>query len=238
MKSPVTSLDPVSRSVRSVSDHEYRRRVLASLAVVLGLGIALVRWWPAPTSSFPDGLFRERGPERIQINEVQPTTQSRERTPPPPAPVPPVVVPNDVVIENEIEFGEGTLTIEDPGDDERLQEGDSKTATAARPPDTDARLFRAVQPNYPSAAREQSVRARVRVAVQVSKTGRVETAAVLKRWRLSEGGRPRPVSRLKHGLEEAALAAARRSRFRPARHDGRPVASQTTITFEFGPSEN
>lgn len=222
----------------SVSDHEYRRRFLGALALVLALGIALVRWWPASAPSSPEGPFRERGPERIQVNEIQPTTQSRERTPPPPAPVPPVVVPNDVVIEEEIEFGEGTLAIEDPSDDERLQEGNSKVTTAARRPDTNARLFRAVQPDYPSSARERSVQARVRVSVQVSKTGRVKAAAVLKRWRLLDGGRARRVAHLEYGLEEAALVAARRSRFRPAQHNGMPVASQTTITFEFGTSEN
>ena len=148
------------------------------------------------------------------------------------------MVPNDVVIEGEIEFGEGTLAIEDPGDDERLRRGNSETTTAARRPDTNARLFRAVQPDYPSSARKDEVRARVRVAVQVTKTGRVKTATVLKRWRLSKGGRAHPVARLEHGLEEAALGAARRSRFRPAQHNGTPVASQTTVTYEFGTSEN
>ncbi|MFB6286229.1 MAG: energy transducer TonB [Candidatus Bipolaricaulia bacterium] len=228
----------MSHSAPSVSDHEYRRRFLAAVALVLGLGIALVRWWPAPPPSSPDGPFRERGPERIQVNRIQPTAQSRERTPAPPAPVPPVVVPNDVVIEEKIEFGEGTLALETPGDDQQLQQGNSKRTTAARRPDTEARLFRAVQPDYPSAAREQSIRARVRVSVQVSKTGRVERATILKRWRLRDDGRARPVAHLAHGLEQAALSAARRSRFRPAQHNGTPVASQTTLTFEFGPSEN
>lgn len=226
----------MSRSISPRSDATYRRRLLASAVVVLGLGIALVHLWPVLPPSAPDFPFRERGPERIEINEIQPTTQSRERTPPPPAPVPPVVVPNDVVIEENIEFGDGTLTIEDPGDDERLQEGNSTVTTATRRPDTNARLFRAVQPDYPSAARKRSVRARVRVAVQVSKTGRVEEAIVLKRWRLSDGGGALPVARLEYGLEEAALVAARQSRFRPAQHNGSPVASQTTLTFEFGTS--
>jgi hypothetical protein len=65
----------------------------------------------------------------------------------------------------------------------------------------------------------------------------VTTATVLKRWRLSDGGQARPVAQLDYGLEEAALVAARRSRFRPAQQNGRPVASQTTLTFEFGTSE-
>ena len=219
------------------SNRTYRSRLLASLAVVLGLGIILVRWWPAPTPSAPEGPFGERGAERIQVNEVQPTAQSRKKTPPPPAPVPPEVVPNEVVIEEEIEFEDGTLALEDPGDDEELQEGVDEATAAARRPDTNARLFRAVQPDYPSAARDESVRARVRVSVQVAKTGEVEEATILKRWRLSKEGRARPVSHLDHGLEEAALGAARRSRFRPAENNGTPVASQTTLTFEFGTAE-
>lgn len=231
-------LDTVRHVVSSQSDYTYRRRFLVSLVVVLGLSIALVRWWPAPTPSSPEGPFGERTPDRIQVTEIQPTTQSREQTPPPPAPVPPEVVPNDVVIEEEIEFGEGTIAVEEFGEDEQFQEGPTESPAALRRPDTNARLFRAVQPDYPSAAREQSVRARVRVAVQVSKTGEVEEATVLKRWRLLGGGQIRPVAHLDHGLEEAALVAARRSRFRPAQKNGSPVASRTTLTFEFGTADN
>jgi len=229
-----------SVSVSSALAHlnrTYRSRLLTSVAVVLGLSIALVHWWPAPTPTTPEGPFGERGPERIEVNEVQPTAQSRQKTPPPPAPVPPKVVPNDVVIEEEIEFEDGTLALEDPGDDEELQEGVRDATAATRRPDANARLFRAVQPQYPSAARDASIRARVRVSVKVSKSGTVEEATILKRWRLSESGQARPVPRLNHGLEEAALVAARRSRFRPAENNGTPVASQTTLTFEFGPSE-
>ena len=225
------------RSPASTPDHAYRQRLLGALALVLALGVALVRWWPASSPQAPDGPFGERGPDRIQINEVQPTAQAREQTPPPPAPVPPKVVPNNVVIEDKIEFGTSALAVESPEDDDQLREGTTDTPSAARTPDTNARLFRAVQPDYPTAAREESVQARVRVAVQVSETGRVTEATVLKRWRLADEGRTHIVARLNHGLEEAALVAARRSRFRPAQQNGQPVASQTTLTFEFGTSE-
>lgn len=227
----------MSRSTLSTSEEAYRNRFLGALAAVLALGIALVRWWPAAPPSAPDGPFSERSPDRIQISEVQPTTQAREQTPPPPAPVPPKVVPNNVVIENDPEFGTTALTVENPEDDDRLQEGTTEMPTATRTPDTNARLFRAVQPEYPAAAREESVEARVRVAVQVSETGRVTEATVLKRWRLANGQQALPVAQLEYGLEEAALVAARRSRFRPAQENGKPVASQTTLTFEFGTSE-
>lgn len=226
------------RSRASRSDDRYRRRFLTSLAAVLCLGIAVVQWWPIPDSPSTEGPFRDAGPDRIQVKDIQPTTQTQELTPPPPAPVPPVVVPNDAPIEEEIEFGTSSISVANPGDDRRLQDGSTKAPPTGQQPDTSPRLFRAVQPEYPSAAQENSVQARVRVAVQVSKTGRVEGATILKRWRLSSSGDARPVSHLKYGLEKAALVAARRSRFRPAQEDGAPVASQTTITFEFGASQN
>ncbi|WP_232797877.1 energy transducer TonB [Salinibacter altiplanensis] len=225
------------RSTFSTSDQAYRRRLLGALAVVLALGVALVRWWPAPAPQAPEGPFGKRGPDRIQINEVQPTAQSREQTPPPPAPVPPNVVPNNVVIEEELEFGTSALAVDAPEDDDQLREGTTDTPRAARTPDTNARLFRAVQPNYPAAAREESIQARIRVAVQVSEAGRVTEATVLKRWRLAEEGRVHAVAQLDHGLEAAALVAAQRSRFRPAQQNGQPVSSQTTLTFEFGTPE-
>lgn len=218
--------------------HRYRGRLLGTLVVVLGALILLVRGWPVFTSSSSDAPFSDRATEPIQIQDIQPTSQSQELTPPPPAPPPPIVVPNDEPINERLEFSDATLTVEDPGPDDRLQRGTADTPTTARQPDTNPRLFRAVQPEYPSAARENNVRARVEVAVEVSVTGRVKQATIVKRWRLSEEGRVRPVAHLKYGLEKAALGAAQRSRFRPAQHDGSPVASRTTITFEFGPSSH
>lgn len=220
------------------AEYTYRRRIMMSLVIVLALGIAAVRWWPVSFGEAPETFYSDRGPDRIELEEVQPTSQMQERKPPPPAPLPPKVVPNDVLIEEEIEFGEAELAIEDPADDEQYREGRVDEATASRQPDTNARLFRAVQPEYPSAARDNSVRARVQVAVQISETGQVQEATVMKRWRLSGDGNVRPVSHLEYGLEEAALAAARQSLFRPARANGDPVPTRTTLTFEFGPSDN
>jgi len=168
------------------------------------------------------------------VKEIQPTRQSREQNPPPPAPLPPVVVPNNEVIETPVTFGDAALRVETPEDDPTRQDGNNTRRAATRQPDTGARLLRNVQPQYPSAAQDDDVRARVRVGVTVSKAGRVEEAVVLERWRLSEGGSAQPVAALGYGLEEAALAAARRSLFRPARHKGQPVATRTTITFTFG----
>jgi outer membrane biosynthesis protein TonB len=207
---------------------------MEALVAVLLLAIAVVQWWPTWTASSSPGPFRDRPSERIQIQEITPTRQAQELTPPPPAPLPPVVVPNDVLVKEEVEIGESPLRVETAGDDDRLQEGTSHT-TAHRQPDTGARLLRNVQPNYPSAARKDDVRARIEVEVTVATSGRVQNAQVRRRWLLSAEGTSRPVTNLGYGLEEAALAAAQRSLFRPATADGRRVSTQTVITFTFGP---
>jgi TonB family protein len=215
--------------------HSYRERLLGALVAVLALALALVRGWPAATEEAPSA-FRDRPAERIQVRDVQPTSQSQEQTPPPPAPLPPVVVPDEVVVTEELDFGEAELQVDvpDPEDDARLREG-AEQATAAQTPDTGARLLRNVQPTYPSSAREDDVRARIEVEVEIDPQGRVQSASIQQRWRLRPNGSPEAVEELKYGLEEAALGAARRSLFRPARHRGKPVTTRTVLTFTFGP---
>lgn len=213
----------------------YHQRVMGAIVAVLVLAIVLVRGWPAGVGANAGETFRDRGSERISIQEVQPTSQSEEKNPPPPAPLPPVVVPNEVLVEQDFELGEAELRVETPEDDERLQEGTDR-ATAARQPDTDARLLRNVQPEYPAAAHDEEVKARIEVEVEIDKNGRVSDAQIRRRWRLSGDGAAQPVPDLEYGLEEAALSAAQRSRFRPARANGHPVPTRKVITFTFGPS--
>ncbi len=211
----------------------YHRRVMGATVVVLVLAILLVQRWPAWTESDEDARFRDRPADRIQVRDVQPTNQSQEKRPPPPAPVPPVVVPNEVLLETELEFGESELHVERPEDDAELQEGADRAA-AAQTPDQGAQLLKNVQPPYPSAARREDVRARIQVEVHITETGRVEEATIRRRWRVSSDGSSRPVQTLGYGLEDAAITAAQRSLFRPARAGGRPVATRTMLTFTFG----
>lgn len=215
----------------------YRRRVTTALAVVLSLAIGLVRWWPADSGEPETELFREKASNRIQIQEIQPTSQSQEKTPPPPAPVPPVVVPDEVLIKEDLEFGEAELRVDAPEDDQRLQEGSDHVA-AARQPRTEARLLKNVQPNYPQAARNDEVHARIKVEVHIGKDGSVEDATIKERRRLFSDGTSRPVADLGYGLEEAAIAAAERSLFRPAQNQGSPVATRKVVTFTFGPNQS
>lgn len=194
--------------------------------------IVLVYVWPTggPGRSIVYGAYEN---DVIQMEEIMPTSQSQDMRPPPPAPLPPLVVPDNTIIEEPIEFADASLPIDEPGEDARRQEGTAQ-AVAMRTPDTNARLLRYAEPDYPASARKDKLRARLVVEVQVNERGQVEEAAVIERH-MSTGNRPmQPVDQVGHGLEAAAVEAARRCLFRPARAGGEPVATRTTLTISFG----
>lgn len=106
--------------------------------------------------------------------------------------------------------------------------------TLVRSPDRSPVPVRFSEPAYPQAAREDGVRARVRIEVLVDERGRVQDTRITERVRLGRGDSEERVSALPYGIDQSALEAARRYQFRPARHEGRAVQSYTTITCNFG----
>ena len=82
-----------------------------------------------------------------------------------------------------------------------------------------ARPLSLVRPSYTDDARRARVEGRVRIELAVDDKGTVTSARVL------DG--------LGHGLDEAALAAARQLHFSPATHCNRPVASPFVIAMRF-----
>ncbi len=179
--------------------------------------------------------FHTNGQELIAIEEIQPTRQTN-RPPPPPPPVIPYVVPDDIVIENEIEYEDAFLTLEEYGVEE---EGVSDPAPAgvsggAVAPEVGPKPLRFVEPEYTREARRKNVKAEVVVEVLVDARGRVQTAKIIERYIYIKDKNKTTVEMLEYGLEESALSAAERWTFRPARQNGQPVESYTTLTFSFG----
>jgi protein TonB len=82
-----------------------------------------------------------------------------------------------------------------------------------------ARPLEIPQPGYPAAAREAGISGKVRVELRVDVTGRVVSARVI------EG--------LGHGLDEAALEAARAARFEPATTCGTATETSFVIGMRF-----
>jgi len=82
-----------------------------------------------------------------------------------------------------------------------------------------ARLSRGDAPRYPESARRQGVEADVPLEIVVSSAGVVEEA--------------RALSRPGYGLDEAAIAAVKRYRFRPAMRDGSAVRVRMRWVMQF-----
>jgi protein TonB len=78
--------------------------------------------------------------------------------------------------------------------------------------------LRRVQPDYPASARASRQSGTVAVEVSINERGDVVAAQVLSGPLL---------------LRDAAAAAARRWKFKPATRDGKPISSVSTITFNF-----
>lgn len=206
--------------------------ILLCLVLALGALNLLARYWPEWESE-PDTeqVFDTRG-EPIELEMIEQTSQAA-KPPAPPVPLPPVVVPDDVVLDYEEVDPSEEITVEDEGEGEGESEYTGPRIVAQA--DQEPRPIRFVEPEYSAEARKKKVRATILVEVLVDEHGRVQKSRIIDRFVYEKKGDPPvPVDEIGYGLEEAALAAAERWRFRPARHGGRAVQTYTTLTFRFG----
>lgn len=211
--------------------------MLACTAAALLIVIACVQLWPLPDAA-PDNQtpYRISEQEVIDIEEIQPTAQNRQ-APPPPAPPIPILLPDDTFLDDhEIDLSDAPpLDVEFPGDDIAAVDGPEETSSQATGQTIGPKAVRFVEPEYTRDARRRRVRAEVVVKVLVGDGGHVLETRIEERFLLDRDGTDRtPVAEVGYGLEEAALSAAKRWIFRPARENGKPVSAYTTLTFTFG----
>lgn len=210
----------------------YPLRLMASLAFTLGLLLLLIHAWPSRHQVHVP-VAANLTSEVIALEIMVPTRQARS-APPPPAPPIPVVVPEEVLLE-EIDITQELIPFEGAGTGQTLGE---EAAEASGVGATRAALeigpkpIRFVEPEYTREARRARIRAEIVVEVQVTASGEVQRATVVERYLLFP--QRQAVDTIGYGLEAAALAAARNWRFRPAIRQNRPVSSTTRITFTFG----
>ena len=224
------------RPTRTYDDpFAYRLRVLGCILASQLLLWGLFRFWPIePAGPEPSRVYDIAGQEVIRLEEIVPTRQPRQ-APRPPAPVPPIVSPYDILLETEVLFDDRLMVLDTYGEDEFEAEGGETVAAGLAAPATAPKAIRFVEPEYPAEARRNRVRAEVVVRVLVDEKGAVAEAVVVERYRVDVAGENRQaVKSLDFGLEEASLEAARRWLFQSAREAGQSVRSYTTLTFRFG----
>ncbi len=130
-------------------------------------------------------------------------------------------------------FGTGNTVMGDPGDvaeapikrDRPSGRPDGKVDGQGSEPETPPPIRRAAKlkkktlPNYPAAARRDGIEGVVIVLLTIDSSGRVKAAKLIKG--------------IGHGLDEAALAAAKKTIWSPATVDGAPTKSMRRFNVRF-----
>ena len=233
---PPSSL-PSRRTERH--DRTYRPRILAALALSLGVLVLAFRFWPVEERTPPRPYVAEPR-ERVPLELIEPTRQTPRAAPPPPPTLPPVEVPDDVPIpEEELEFevletaptADIALPEAPPGPE--MEGRDEAPPTFVARADRRPQTVSPVLPTYPAEAERRGIRARVRVRLRIDERGRLKEVEITDRF-LIDDDREERVDEIGYGVEQAVLDAVNRTRFRPGRHEGRPVETYTTMTLGVG----
>jgi len=95
----------------------------------------------------------------------------------------------------------------------------ARAVDACDEPPAKPKLVNLPQPAYTDAARAANVEGKVRIEITVDEAGKVVSV--------------RALTSLGHGLDEAALSAARSATFEPAMRCGRPGRSTFTVSIRF-----
>ena len=220
-------------------DRVYRLRVLATLAVSLGVLILAFRFWPVE-DRIVERPYVAEPQERVPIELIEPTRQTPRAAPPPPPTLPPVEVPDDVPIpEEEIEFEvletapSTDIALPDLPPGPEMDGPDEAPPTFVARADRRPQTISPVLPTYPAEAERRGIRARVRLRLRIDARGRLQEVEITDRF-LLDGDREQRVEEIGYGVEQAVLDAVNRTRFRPGRHEGRPVETYTTMTLSVG----
>ena len=211
-------------------DHEHRFMLSLILAELILIGF--FKLWPVqpkPPRTYVDTFAEE-------VTYVENAIITKQTTAPaaPPKPVVPVPVPNDRVIQEEIDFPDfdDIFTKYDAtGEQGTAQtEGEGEIIGSPQQP---AGLVRIVEPTIPDAAKRANVKALIEVTFLVGTNGQVEDFYISE-IRVYEGEEYEVVNDIGYGLMKAVMEAASKWKFTPARDDGQPVRSYVVNNFRVG----
>ncbi len=210
-------------------------RMLTCVSAALIVAIGVVNLWPVPSgqNALAD-LYSPKGQEVIEIAEVIPTRQAK-RKPPPPAPLPPVEVADDDMLEFIDLQLDSPLVVNEYSEDATDEDALADASAPLPRSQTQAKLVRFAPPNYPAEARKRRIKAEILVEVDVDERGVVQDARIVQRFLLGKSDTEREeVEHLGYGLEESAVEAAMASQYRPAKENGQPVRSLMEFYVSFG----
>lgn len=157
----------------------------------------------------------------------------------PPKPAVPLRMPEDKVIEEEVQIDplQSVITLGEEygtGQDFGSNEGQS-TGQPVENPDRPPELYKIVEPETPDEARKADVKVIIEVRFLINEKGHVEEAfiAQIKLYE-NNGDQYSIVDHINYGLTQATLHAALQWKFRPAVKNGKKVAAYSKHSFTYG----
>ncbi|MEQ8525635.1 energy transducer TonB [Gracilimonas sp.] len=193
----------------------------------------MLKFWPIEPNAVKE--YTDTFAEEVVYIENSIVTRQTSAPAAPPKPRVPVPVPNDEIIETEVNF---------PDMDDLLskyeaegEEGFSETQGEGEfvgSPDQAVGLVRIVEPTVPEAAKQANIKARVLVTFLVGINGQVEDYYISEIRVFDKDGNYEVVNQIGYGIMEAVLQAAGKWRFTPARDNGRPVKTYVQNSFNIG----
>ncbi len=224
----------MSRSNRNrrLSEIDYRNRFLLSILIAQILVLMTFKFWPQERGEVY--VYNVDLPDRqVLIDEIE-ITQQRSTPPPPPKPIIPQPVPNDEIIEYELEIDEVAdlpdMPDLEPGDGSGFDGAEARIVGNPQIPPTVIRIVEASAPDQvPS-----ELRGNLEMIVNflVDENGDVEEASIME-IRKYTNGEYEILPFVQYGLMDAVLKAALQWRFRPARQDGENVKAFTRQRFNY-----
>ena len=200
---------------------KYTKTVELGLIIALALVIAVVMGFKRFE---PSEVEKKEVDIKIEVKEI-PKTEQIKRPPPPARPAIPIEsededIPEDATIDETFELDLSELPPPPPPPDDE-DESASMFVAFDEPPQPIGG-FSAIQRNlkYPEIARKAGVEGRVLVHVRVSKKGEVINAKILQ----SLGN---------NGCDEAAIAAIKKIKWKPAYQRDKPVTVWVAIPVIF-----
>lgn len=193
----------------------------------------LIHFWPY-TEYIPQLDFEIPQQEQVFLDDIEITRQETS-PPPPPRPMMPNPVPDDEIIEEEIEI-DMDLNIPDlpdlpPGFGTGQTGDEERIVSNPQIPPTVVRIVEAIAPEaVPS---EYKGRLEMIVNFLVDTNGEVEEVSIMEIRLYNEDGTYEQLPFVQYGLMDAVLKAAMQWRFRPARQDGEIVKAFTRQRFNY-----
>ena len=212
---------------------EHEHRFMMALICAQLIMLLIIKSWPA----YPDKPKEYNDTFTDEVIYVENAIITKQTSAPaaPPKPRIPVPVPNDVVIEEEIDFPDfdDILTKYDADGEDGFSEAEGEGEFVGSP-ERPAGLVRIVEPTVPDAAKRAEIKVRVLVTFLVDTRGEVEDYYISEIRLYNEDGSFDRVEQVGYGEMEAVLQAAAKWKFTPARDGGRPVKTYVENSFNIG----